>query len=338
MTFRDDVQGLRAIAVLAVMIFHFDPDWLPGGFIGVDIFFVISGFLITGNIFKERAAARFSLAEFYRRRIKRIIPVLTVVILVTLVAGHFILLPDDFSRLAWTALASQLSLANVYFTYFLDTGYFAADAKLEPLLHLWSLGVEEQFYLLWPTALLLCLALPFRISLLIFAGVATASFALGEFLLPLDPQFAFYMLPTRAGELLAGALCFFAVQLRPPESRAASEAIWMLGATLVAISLIFADEARFPGVRALPVAVGVATMIYGGSRSRLACSISVRPMVWIGALSYSLYLWHWPVLAYARYMKGTLSIEILALCAAIILLLSLVSFYRIPAPKAALRG
>jgi peptidoglycan/LPS O-acetylase OafA/YrhL len=153
--YRPDIDGLRAIAVMAVVVFHINERWMPGGFAGVDIFFVISGFLITRNILKDVASPQgFSWREFYRRRILRILPVLFLVLLSTLLVGHFLQLPVDYLELSYSALASVISLANVYFTYFLDTSYFADDSSLQPLLHLWSLGVEEQFYVLWPIVLI----------------------------------------------------------------------------------------------------------------------------------------------------------------------------------------
>ncbi len=179
--YRPDIEGLRAVAVAAVVLFHIDNTWLPGGFVGVDVFFVISGYLITANIYYDQQAGNFSLAAFYKRRIRRIMPVLSFVIVATLFAGQFILIPDDYQRLAATAIAAQLSAANVYFTYFLDTSYFAESANLEPLLHLWSLGVEEQFYLFWPLLLtfgLTRLRLQ-RIAAVISVAIA-ASFLLGR--------------------------------------------------------------------------------------------------------------------------------------------------------------
>ncbi len=154
--YRPDIDGLRAIAVLSVVLYHINPAWVPGGYVGVDIFFVISGFLITGNILREqRSGHGFSWSEFYRRRALRILPVLFFVILSVLLVGHFILLPNDLLELSWSALAGVFSVPNIYFTYFLDTSYFADDSSHKPLLHLWSLGVEEQFYFLWPLLLVL---------------------------------------------------------------------------------------------------------------------------------------------------------------------------------------
>lgn len=207
--YRADIDGLRALAVLSVVVFHFNNSWLPGGFIGVDIFFVISGYLITGNIYRGIQSNNFSFFDFYSKRIRRIIPAASFVILVTLVAGHFILIPDDLRDLSISALASQLSVANIYFTYFFNSSYFAPDAELQPLLHFWSLGVEEQFYMFWPVMLLFFIRW-MTVNFLILSAlvIAIASFLFAEMMLSTQPMFAYYMLPARAGQLLFGAVCF----------------------------------------------------------------------------------------------------------------------------------
>lgn len=309
--YRPDIDGLRAVAVLAVVVFHINANLMPGGFVGVDIFFVISGYLITANILKDHASNRgFSWAEFYRRRALRILPVLFVVILATLVVGHFILLPDDLKELSYVSIASILPTANIYFTYFLDTGYFADASALQPLLHLWSLGVEEQFYLFWPTLLLILLARAGRATqLAAVALLAAASFALAESLLASRPMFAYYMLPTRAGELLIGAL--LAMLLRK-NTVAGLSAYWgnligLTGGVLIAFSLFWiTEDAGFPGINALPSTLGAALIIWAGNgQSSLISRVLALPaLVFVGLISYSLYLWHWPILAFYRYAYG----------------------------------
>ena len=308
--YRPDIDGLRAIAVLAVVIFHINASLLPGGFAGVDIFFVISGFLITGNIIKDaRSSQGFLWGEFYRRRILRILPVLLVVLLVTLLVGQFVLLPSDLNKLSLSSLAAVFSAANIYFAYFLDTGYFADDSALQPLLHLWSLGVEEQFYLFWPIILVALLSRFSRVPLLLFTLLlAIASFALAEMLLASQPMFSYYMLPARAGELLIGAL--LAIWLRTGHVELAK---WMrmllgiVGMVLIVCSLVWVTEDMgFPGVNALPSTLGAAFIICAGSGGVTGVSrvLALRPMVLVGLISYSLYLWHWPVLAFYRYIYG----------------------------------
>jgi peptidoglycan/LPS O-acetylase OafA/YrhL len=341
--YRPDIDGLRAIAVLAVVLFHIDASLLPGGFAGVDIFFVISGFLITGNIIKDAGSAQgFSWSEFYRRRALRILPVLFVVLLVTLLVGHFILLPEDLSTLSYSSLAALFSVANVYFTYFLDTSYFAEDSNLQPLLHLWSLGVEEQFYLFWPiilVALLTRFAQRWLLSVTLL--LTLASFVLAEILIPREPMFAYYMLPARAGELLIGAL--LAIWLSRGHAVLASWARLLLGlagACLIVLSLGWiTEDMGFPGVNALPSTLGAALLIWAGNGSVVGISrlLALRPLVLVGLISYSLYLWHWPVLAFYRYVYGVVEPMAGVLLFGLMLLLSVVSYRWVEKPCRRLR-
>ncbi|USR41534.1 acyltransferase [Ectopseudomonas hydrolytica] len=341
--YRPDIDGLRAIAVLAVVLFHIEATLLPGGFAGVDIFFVISGFLITGNIIKDAGSARgFSWAEFYRRRALRILPVLFVVLLTTLLIGQLILLPEDLSGLGYSSLAAVFSAANVYFTYFLDTSYFADDSNLQPLLHLWSLGVEEQFYLFWPIILLALLTRFTRRWLLPVTLLLTlASFILAEVLIPKKPMFAYYMLPTRAGELLVGAL--LAIWISRGHTVITNWARLLLG--LVGAGLIVAtlgwitEDMGFPGINALPSTLGAALLIWAGSGRAVGVSrvLALRPLVLIGLISYSLYLWHWPVLAFYRYIYGVVGPLAGVLLFGLMLLLSVASYRWVEKPCRQLR-
>lgn len=308
--YRPDIDGLRAIAVLAVVLFHIEPALLPGGFAGVDIFFVISGYLITGNISRDFYSPQgFSWREFYRRRALRILPVLFVVLLVTLLVGHFTLLPEDLDELGRSALASVFSVANIYFAYFLDVGYFADDSSLQPLLHLWSLGVEEQFYFIWPVILVFLLARFARGGALsVTALLIVASFILAELSLSRSPMFTYYMLPTRAGELLIGALlALFLSRTRSSMPAWFYFSLGLVGALLVIASLAWVTEDMgFPGVNALPSTLGAALLIWAGSQKVVGISriLSLRPLVLVGLISYSLYLWHWPILSFYRYIYG----------------------------------
>lgn len=311
--YRPDIDGLRAVAVLSVVLYHLDGSWVPGGYVGVDIFFVISSYLITRNIAESVRQGSFSMREFYRRRILRIFPALFVVVAATLLLGQLILLPQDLRRLAESAVFSQLSLANVYFTFSLDTSYFAADASLEPLLHLWSLGVEEQFYLLWPLVLVQGLGAPRPRRFLVALGVLmVCSFGAAQILTGEAQMFSYYMLPTRVGQFVVGAFCYFSAR------RAASRALprWvpegaaLAGAGLVAASLVFLDEgSAFPGLNAVPVTVGAALIIFAGSvgsgpPSLVRRLLGLPPLVLVGLMSYSFYLWHWPLLAFWKYAFG----------------------------------
>lgn len=312
--YRPDVDGLRAVAVLSVMLFHLDTPLMPGGFLGVDIFFVISGYLITRNILRGIERGTFAIGEFYRRRIKRIAPAMLVVVAFTLVASQRLQLPDDARATAKSAVFALASMANVFFWRFQDTSYFAIDSGQIPLLHLWSLGVEEQFYLLWPVLLLLSHRV-WRARTIFIAGVvvAAASFLLGDVSSGRDPSFAYYMLPTRAGELLMGALVAMLV-LRGVERHirpAAIPVIALASAVVLAASLYLITERQpFPGWRAIPPTAATALLILAGHCGDNACSrvLSWKPLVWLGLISYSAYLWHWPLLALYRYGYGEPSV------------------------------
>ena len=312
--YRPDVDGLRAVAVLSVIFFHLSKPLLPGGFLGVDIFFVISGYLITRNILQGVELGTFSILEFYRRRIKRIAPVMLVVVAFTLIASQLLQLPEDARTTAKSAVFSLASLANVYFWKFQDTSYFAIDSSQIPLLHLWSLGVEEQFYLIWPALLLVTYrATRARRFFGAAAAVAAASFLMGDLLYDRAPSFVYYMLPTRAGELLMGALVAIAV-VRQVERRIASAAIpaiATIGAVVLVASFFLINEQQpFPGWRAVPPTAATALLILAGHCRDNVWSrvLAWRPLVWVGLISYSAYLWHWPLLSLYRYGYGEPSI------------------------------
>jgi len=335
-TYRNDIEGLRAIAVLSVVLFHIDKTWMPGGFVGVDVFFVISGFLITRYIMGDLQTGRFRFKEFYRRRILRIIPVMIFVVALTLVAGVFILLPDDLTRLASSSIAAVFSAANVYFTYFLDTSYFADDSVKEPLLHLWSLGVEEQFYLFYPLLVVFAYRFFGRLGVIAFALLITLlSFWYAQTNVISDVKFAYYMLPARAGELLLGALSVFAVDWLGRNQLDRTDLIhaatWLVGALLLGSSIfLLSEEIAFPGYAALPPTLGAALLIIGGSKgTALATPLTWQPACFFGRISYSMYLWHWPILAYARYINPELSLFQKLSALLVITILSVCSFYGI---------
>ncbi|WP_339898727.1 acyltransferase family protein [uncultured Gilvimarinus sp.] len=310
-SYRPDIDGLRCIAVVSVILYHFNKELLSGGFLGVDVFFVISGFLITGNIIRDWQKGTFSFLDFYRRRVKRIAPVSAFVILAALIAGQFIFLPEDYARLADSAIYSQLSLANFYSTYVVDNGYFAPSSEFRPLLHYWSLSVEEQFYFLWPMLLLFGLCFRARYVLPLTILLASVSVIAAEYMSHSNPDFSYYMLPTRAGELLCGAcLAFFLPRISRSSYRGAnvlSFCLGVVGVGLIAGSFVMLnEEAPFPGYMALPVCVGAMLAIASGSihYGVLHSFIGNKIFVSVGLISYSLYLWHWPVLAFWRYWGG----------------------------------
>ena len=333
LAYRPDIDGLRALAVLAVTIFHFNKQWLPGGFVGVDVFFVISGFLITGIIYGK--GPNFSFADFYGRRVRRILPAAAFVTIVTLIAGSFLLLPADVKSLSESAIGATLSAANIYYWLFLDTGYFAASSDTVPLLHMWSLGVEEQFYLIWPALMIIAMKVGGK-RLLVATGVilAIGSFAVSEYFLARDPSFAYYMLPSRAGELLVGALLFLWQDSRRIPASAANVA-GAVGLAMVAGSILYLDEKNgFPGVRSIIPSLGAALLILSGTNQRnLLSRIFGNPVArYVGLRSFSLYLWHWPVLAFYRYAYGEPTLSGGIACALLMCLLTLISYHLIETP------
>jgi peptidoglycan/LPS O-acetylase OafA/YrhL len=298
--YRADVDGLRAVAVMLVLNFHAFPDAMPGGFIGVDVFFVISGFLITGIIAREMELGRFSLLEFYNRRIRRIFPALIVVLGATLVLGWLWMLPSAFTQLGSDTFASAAFSANI--ALLLQSGYFDVESASKPLLHLWSLGIEEQFYLVWP--LLLMLAVRLRMSIVAMAALLGAgSFLLNVALIGSNPIAAFYLPFTRAFELLVGAVlaCRW---INVNHSTAPSNRRAWAGVALLAVSAAILDSERaFPGWWApLPVA-GTALLLSAPAAWVNRVVLASRPVVWIGLISYPLYLWHWPLLVFGAAIK-----------------------------------
>lgn len=300
--FRSDIQGLRALAVLAVLANHTFPDLVTGGYVGVDIFFVISGFLISRNIARELETGNFSLAEFYRRRARRILPALFVVLVVTFGAGALLLSPQAFRELASTTVATTVFTSNIAFSRL--TGYFDGASSRRPLLHMWSLSVEEQFYVLFPLLLWLVWA---RLTAagkrrflwwLWLAAVATA-----EIWRSRSHAAAYYLLPPRAFELLTGVIAgigglptFKSDRLRHWASG--------VGLTAMAVSIVgFSATSPVPGALTSLPCLGAALLLHAsadGRRSLGGSLLAREPMVYVGAISYSLYLWHWPVLVYLR--------------------------------------
>jgi peptidoglycan/LPS O-acetylase OafA/YrhL len=298
--YRPDIDGLRAIAVMLVVGFHAFPEAMPGGFIGVDIFFVISGFLITGIIARELDRQHFGLLAFYARRTRRIFPALIVMLSATLVLGWLWMLPEAYAQLSSDVFASAAFVSNI--ALWLQSGYFDVESGKKPLLHLWSLGIEEQFYLFWP--LILMLAMRWRLSLLAGASVlGVASFVLNVALIGPDPIATFYLPFTRAWELLAGAglACGWS-QIR--HTPAASNLRAAAGILLIAIAAgVLDSKSAFPGWWALLPVAGAALMLSApmawGCQRLLASTAMVR----IGLISYPLYLWHWPLLVFSGIVK-----------------------------------
>lgn len=308
--FRTDIDGLRAIAVLAVIIFHINHDFLPAGFIGVDMFFVISGYLISLHIFNEMDNNCFSFKEFYRKRIKRILPAVTLVIGVTLILSQLFMTPNDAQDVSTTAIFALFSSANIYFWKFSDNSYFSASSEEIPLLHLWSLGIEEQFYLFWPIVIFF-LYKKMRPSWFITLLISTIfiSTLLGELLYERSQPFVYYMLPARAGELLVGSVIAYLHRDRSNfiVTTFTSKIFTYTGVVILAISFSYINkDSPFPGVNALIPSLSIGLIILGGFayNGLIQQFLSIKPLQWVGSVSYSAYLWHWPILAFYRYAYG----------------------------------
>jgi len=301
--YRADIDGLRAVAVIAVVIFHAFPGAIPGGFIGVDIFFVISGFLISTIVFESLERSEFSLREFYGRRVRRIFPALIVVLIVSLLFGWFALLTDEYSRLGKHVAGGAAFISNI--VSLKEGGYFDTAAGMKPMLHLWSLAIEEQFYLFWP--LLVAYVWKRRISFLkLTAVVAMLSFAVNIYLVGRHPTTAFYSPLSRFWELMIGAVLAYIALHAPELNRNYKNAQSACGFLLLIIGFMFVDAGgAFPGWWALLPTLAGFLIISAGPASWLNRNVlSNRGLVWFGLISYPLYLWHWPLLSFARIVSG----------------------------------
>jgi peptidoglycan/LPS O-acetylase OafA/YrhL len=293
--YRADIDGLRALAVLAVILFHTFPNELPGGFVGVDIFFVISGYLITQIILEDLYSGNFTAASFYTRRVRRIFPALIIVLIATFAFGWHYFLPMELASLGKNILASALFSANLMLLS--EVGYFDVAAHLKPLLHLWSLGIEEQFYLVWP---LLLWSLPRKWLLLATGMILSASFALNIAMIAQHPSETFYLPFTRAWELMAGAA--LAQTSRKDERH--RDLFAAVGIAVIALSFFLINtKTLFPGWAAAVPVVGTVFLIRSEGSFLNRVMLSNRAAVNVGVISYPLYLWHWPLLVFAELLK-----------------------------------
>lgn len=339
--YRPDIDGLRAIAIISVVLYHAFPDHFLGGFVGVDIFFVISGYLISKIIFGGLRSGHFSVYEFYERRIRRIFPALITVLLAVLIVGWFSLLSDDFA-----GTLKHIYRATTFTSNFLlqrESGYFDVAAETKPLLHLWSLSIEEQFYLLCPIFLYFLWgnkkALPIVLIILIIA-----SFTLNVVYVHIDRSAAFYFPFSRFFELLIGVL-FAYLQLYPPSPKIigplslpqplASNVVSCVGVTLLGLSFLLINKnSLFPGWQVLMPVFGALLIILAGPQATFNKVIfSNRVMVGVGLISYPLYLWHWPLLSFSRiYYGGEPPKEIIAILLIIAFLLAWGTYYFLEKP------
>jgi peptidoglycan/LPS O-acetylase OafA/YrhL len=301
--YRRDIDGLRAVAVLSVLAFHGFPRALTGGFVGVDVFFVISGFLISSILFENFESDRFSYVEFYSRRIRRIFPALVTVLVLSYLVGWFLLFAEEFKSLGKHTAGGAGFVANLFL--YMERGYFDSSAEAKPLLHLWSLGVEEQFYIFWP--LLLGLVWKRRINFLgVTLAIALASFAYNLYMVGRDADAAFYSPLTRFWEHMRGGMLAYWSMHRPTAQAPAGNWRSALGLILIAGSVLLLSKNNvFPGVWALFPTLGAFLIMSAAPTAWVNRYILGHPvMVWVGVISYPLYLWHWPLLAFARIDEG----------------------------------
>lgn len=340
--YRPEIDGLRAVAVIPIVLFHAGVDRLSGGYIGVDIFFVISGYLIGSIILGDLGRGRFSFRNFYLRRMRRILPALLFTVAATLASGYFVLLPEEWMDLAQSSAAALFFIPNINF-WLASSTYFGLDVATQPLLHTWSLGVEEQFYLLAP-ALLAFLYRRYRdIALpLMLLVLCLMSFWVNLHWMELDSKFAFYMLPARAWELLAGVFLAWWLPRHLPHRRSGG-VLSALGLALCTVPVFLLDEhSPFPGVNALYPVVGSALIILGTAAApvcHVARLLATWPFVAVGRISYSLYLVHWPVVVYLGLLRPGESRPLLVLVISVLLATASYRYveerYRRPLPEGA---
>ncbi|THJ17385.1 MAG: PAS domain S-box protein [Nitrospira sp. CG24B] len=303
MRYRPEIDGLRAIAVIPVILFHAGVQLFSGGFVGVDIFFVISGYLITTIILADLETGQFSILKFYERRARRILPALYVVMVLCLPFAWLWLMPDDAKEFSNSALAVLVFASNIYF--WRSNNYFDVESDLKPLLHTWSLGVEEQFYMLFPIFLMLAWRLGRKTIVGLLTIVALLSLALAVYATDTKPAVAFFLLPTRGWELAMGSLIAFYLEgkARDQFPPALNQALSLVGFGLIAgAALTFTKETPFPGFYALVPTVGAGLIIvFGSPETFIGRLLASRVFVGVGLVSYSAYLWHQPLLSFARH-------------------------------------
>lgn len=331
--YRPDIDGLRAIAVLSVVIFHYFPSILPGGFVGVDIFFVISGYLITSIILKSASSNSFSYVEFYKRRIIRIFPSLSIVLVSCLIIGWFYLFQDDYKSLGKHVFSGAYFISNL--TLWSESGYFDSQSYLKPLLHLWSLGIEEQFYIFWPVVILLCFKSKYskRNILLSCAAIFIVSYTISVSTMAYEGGANYYSPASRFWELMAGAIIaalrFMGIKTSVYKSMS------LIGVIIITLSIALINEKMaFPGYIAIMPVIGASLVIASSGNNWIASKIlSFKPIVFIGLISYPLYLWHWPVYSFYRSIfSGSPSTNELLILMALALVLAILTYYLLENP------
>lgn len=331
--YRNDIDGLRALSVFMVVIFHANPIWLSGGFIGVDIFFVISGFIITNAIYPQILERRFSFNNFYIKRIKRILPLFYLVAITSTIMAYILFMPSDLASFGDSLRYASVFISNIYFEK--NSGYFAPSSDTLPLLHTWSLAIEEQYYLLWPIILLGCVKyLGHRTKYSLFTISFIALVLTSHFITKSDPELGYYTIQSRAFELLIGALLStFLIDNKETIKVIPNAAYNALGyislGTLIILAIVYTEDILFPGINAFWVVLMAALLIFSGTNpnSHIHSILGNKLFAYFGRLSYSLYLWHWPVLAFYRYYHNNFSSSDAILCIVIAIFLSVASLH-----------
>ena len=334
--YRPDIDGLRAIAVLSVIIFHISEIYLPGGFLGVDIFFIISGYLITNIVHTEINQNNFSFSRFYQRRMKRILPAFFFMVILTLLIGYIVLLPYEYFKLGISAASTLLFISNMQFSFRIGD-YFANESGEWPLLHTWSLAVEEQYYFILPLLLIFCLKRFNTKTIMLLSILSLFSFTLASYWAGTAgfEKFSYYSLPTRMGELLIGSI--LAVYMyKNPSKKITKNSITIIAIFIIISSLYLVNSNMlFPGFVALPIGLATALLIVSEG-TYLNKVLSNKLLVSIGLISYSLYLVHWPILAFLRYIfnieSDTLPINIQYIALLLIIIFACISYFLIEKP------
>jgi peptidoglycan/LPS O-acetylase OafA/YrhL len=333
LAYRPDIDGLRALAIIPVLIFHAFPALLPGGFVGVDIFFVISGYLITTIILKSLSEGTFTFFNFYQRRILRIFPALILVLIFVSTFAWLYFLANEFQNYSKHLASAMFFVSNI--TFFNEIGYFDGKAELKPLLHFWSLGIEEQFYILWPIILIFTFSKP-RKFLFLTSLILVLSFSINKLRVRSEPDEIFFLLHGRFWELLIGGLLAYALNYKSIFSFtiATRNILASTGTTLILFAIFYLSKKNsFPGSWALLPTIGASLIVLAGYDAWVnRVILSRRWIVYIGLISYPLYLWHWPIISFLHIFQIQLSTINLACSLALSVLLAILTYEFIEKP------
>ncbi len=325
--YRPELNGLRALAVILVLFFHLDFEWMKGGFLGVDVFLVISGYFISKNILYGLQQKNFTFYGFYTKRLRRLFPALIFTLIVVGIAGYFLLTPSNYERLGKSTIFSGFSLSNFFF--WSEAGYFNMDASTKPLLHMWSLSLEEQFYLFWPLVLVLLYRYLKKYLILYVSILVLGSLALCEFYFSTHPDAVFFLIPFRMFEFLLGASCIWLERFYVKKSNYLLEFSFLIGLILMIYSgVAFNNLSRMPGLLSLVPCGGAMLIVLGGKAPLFSWTLKNKVVELIGKSSYSIYLIHWPLIVYYKYWTlSSLSLTIQVILGIISIALGLLMWY-----------